>query len=762
MSVAPTADRSTDRREMAPRPPPRRVASAGGFPADAFFGKSHHMRASLSPRRRRLLRLTALLAGGLQLPVTVHAQRAAGRDSLADSTRSTARLQAVQVSVTRDLTRSPFELPYALSSAPIASRPALRRTGLGDLLTVVPGVQVFDRANPSQDPRLTIRGFGARSAFGTRGVRVVRDGVPVSLPDGQTPLDWVDLETVGGIDVVRGTAAALYGNAAGGVVALRSRDIPTAPVSSELRLWDGAGLRRSHAMVSMRRADTVGRVQEPRAMVALTRTQGDGARQWSRLDATSAFGRVLATVAGTRIEVQGTHYDAPRAENTGALTAAELVRDPRLPDSLNVTKRSRKAATQSQLAMLAERDVPAGTLRANLFVGSRALDNPLPFAIVAVDRTTSGGGVHGAWRTTAWRWPIRLGLGVDLQQQRDARYNYENCADLAPAAPRTVRCPTLAERGARRLDQLEQVVGGGAYGRIEVEAHRQLFLSGAVRTDAVRFRVTDRFVSATNADDSGERRLGAVTPMMGVVWRMRPQWSWHANVSTAFETPTITELTNQVDGAAGLNRLLDPQRTRTIDVGTQAFLAGHFRLEAAAFRALIQDELVPFDVPNQPGRRAFRNAGQSTRTGTEVAVRGAWSAVDAGVAHSWSHFRFVQYQVGSVSYAGRAVPGVPVHLLQGFVTMRRRALFGTAETVMSSRVAADDAGSVWASGSAVWNARLGADGLRVGRVRIDPSVGVENLFDRRAVGAVVINATRGRFFEPTLPRRVTAVVRLEL
>jgi iron complex outermembrane receptor protein len=578
----------------------------------------------------------------------------------------------------------------------------------------------------------------------------------LSLPDGQTPLDWLDLETIDRVDVVRGTAAALYGNAAGGVVDMRSRDAAMTPFALSTRLWDGGGMRRANVLASGRSAVAAGPVRNPEWLASFTSTRGDGARTWSRLDASSVFARAKATLAGMRVEVQGTRYDAPRAENTGALTAAELASNPRLPDSLNITKRSRKAVQQSQLAVLAERDIGAGTLRASLFTGARTLDNPLPFAIVAVDRAVVGGGVHGAWRSTALGWPVRVSAGVDAQRQRDERFNYENCADVLPTAPVSTRCPvSRQERGATRLDQREVASGLGGYARVEVEAPDRLFASAALRRDQVHFAVTDRFITATNADDSGDRTLRATSPMLGLTWRARPQWSWYTNLSTAFETPTITELTNQENGAAGLNRTVEPQRTRTIEVGTQLLAWSHVRADAALFRAVVLDELVGFDVPGQAGRRAFRNAGQTSRRGAEASVRGEWSRGTAGVAYTYAQYRFDRYDVGTVSYAGKPIPGIPARYLQAFGTVRRAGLWSTAEVTASARASANDAATIFGAGYTVWNWRAGYTTPTVGAVRIEPSLSVENLFDRRYASALVLNATRNRYFEPGLPRRLS-------
>ncbi len=705
------------------------------------------------------------------LPAAVHAQQRdtiASNDSTSGQTGARA-LESVRVNVTRDAARSPFDLPFSLVQAPVGARPEQRRSGVGDLLLGVPGVQVQDRANPSQDPRIAVRGFGARSAFGVRGVRLLRDGVPVSLPDGQTPVDWLDLETVDRIDVIRGTAAALYGNAAGGVIDLRSRAPSSAPFAANVRYWNGGGFERANVTLSGSSSDHDGSWREGQWLGSFTRTAGEGPRTWSRLDATSLFLRGLVSIGGTSVEMQGTRYDAPRAENTGALTAVELAHDPRLPDSLNIIKKSLKAARQTQVALIARRILKSGIgdgeLRASVFAGTRSLDNPLPFAIVAIERSVRGANVHGTWRTESTWLPLRAGAGIDVQQQMDDRYNYENCSDVAPFSPLSVRCPTRDERGATRLDQQELAAGIGSYARGEVEFPQHVFASAAVRLDAVRFRVRDRFVNGANRDDSGERRLGAVSPMFGLTWRARPFWSVYANMSSAFETPTVTELTNQADGAAGLNASLEPQRTRTIELGTQGILADRMRIEAVVFRATVLDELVPFDVPDQPGRRAFRNAGRTSREGAEASLRVVGSHLDFGTAYTWSHFRFHRYDVGSVSYAGNPIPGVPEHYWQSFATGRVASFWSTIELTAASRASATDAATVFASGYAVWNVRAGTDPVRLSRrraagVRVAPSIGIDNLFNRYYAGSLAVNATRNRYFEPGQPLRITFALRL--
>jgi iron complex outermembrane receptor protein len=197
-----------------------------------------------------------------------------------------------------------------------------------------------------------------------------------------------------------------------------------------------------------------------------------------------------------------------------------------------------------------------------------------------------------------------------------------------------------------------------------------------------------------------------------------------------------------------------------VEVGSRALLADRVLVDAALFSARVTDELVAFDVPNQPGRRAFRNAGQTSRTGAEVSARAVWPHWESGVALTWSRFQFDRYQVGTASYAGNPIPGAPRSFGQAFTTARWGRAFVTTEVVASARVTADDAALVTAAAYTSWTVRAGLRAQPVGAFTVAPVLAVENLTDARYATSVVINATRGRYFEPGLPRRVALLLQV--
>lgn len=686
-------------------------------------------------RRRAMRGRARALAALFALPAIVNASPAA-----AQQTGEPPVLPPVEVSVTRDPGRSPLELPFAvISTHPDSARPGQRHISLDETLLLLPGVNVASRHNPTQDPRISIRGFGARSAFGVRGVRILRDGMPLTLPDGQTPVDYLDLESVGRVEVLRGSASALYGNAAGGVIELRTEAAPSDPLAATLRGWGGGdGFRRG----VLAGGGTLGAL---RYQGSVARTTHDGWREYSRQRTTHAHARAATEVGGTTLSLQALVFDMPVAENPGALTLEEWRADPTDADPNYAARLARKAVQQTQVGLLAERRGARAELSASLYGGTRLLDNPLPFAVIDIDRVSYGATARGGVAMSALGVEHRLSTGVDVQRLSDDRRNFANCNGVVTPTP---SCPEAGvERGALRLDQRERVTSVGVFVRDELQLGRRWTLSAGVRADRVHFDVADEFIEGDNPDDSGERTLRAISPMAGLLVRVGLLNALYANVATSFETPTATELGNQPDGSAGINRELDPQRAVTVEAGAKGVLGAMLRYDVALYTTRVTDELVPFEIAGGGTRRYFRNAGRTARRGAELALGITTGPVDVGVAYNYAHFRFREYVESGTDHSGNRIPGVPRQQLQASATARADRAWLTAEAIASGSVIANDANTVNTPGYEILHLRAGGD-LVVGAMRLSPVIGVHNVFDRQYVGAVSVNATNGRYYEP--------------
>ena len=664
--------------------------------------------------------------------------------SAQDSSR--AALPVVKVTATREGPRAPIELPYAVTLTRPDALAALRRTGVDELLFAVPGVTLANRQNPAQDPRVSIRGFGARSAFGVRGVRVLQDGVPVTLPDGQTPVDVLDIEGADRVEVVRGSASSLYGNAAGGVIDIRSAR-PAQLFAPYARVVGGGSTPTVTAAGVAGTAGPVGLTS------SVTRIVGRGYREYSDQRATRGAVRMhlFSPENGTSPLVLSARVtDVTRAESPGALTRAQFDLDPRQADPLSVKKGASKTVSQGDLSLVATHAVGANAnIGATAFGSARTLANPLTQSIVDVKRATGGVSLRATGHGSLGEHDLRLSAGADAQWLNDDRQEYDNCIGVVCTGITT-------ERGAPRKNQRELVGNVGPYVRGELAILPSLLASAGVRSDVVKFQLRDRLITATNPDDSGDRTLHAVSPAAGIVWRATPLASLYANVSSSFETPTTTELGNREDGSSGINSSLQPQRTVTFEVGTKGLVpATALRWDVAVFDAHVRDELVPFDIPNGNGRRFYRNAGRTSRRGAEFGVDAETGPVVLRMAYEYSHFRYVDYLVGTTSYAGRRIPGVPEQALMTSATLRVAGMSFSTTADLAGPADVDDANSAQAPGRAVFGAALSRD-IHVGGARLSPLVAVQNIGGIHYAGSLSVNATGGKYYEPA-PGRVLLV-----
>lgn len=633
-------------------------------------------------------------------------------------------------------------VPYSVSvTRPSAAARAVPPLSLEEPLRGIAGLQLDNRNNIALGERLSIRGFGARTQFGVRGVRVDVDDVPATMPDGQTTLTHVDPGAIGLVEVLRGPASALYGNAAGGVVRLRSASPLDAPFAMRAEL----GASERGTMTSRGSASSVIRGWSVDGHVSNLRYDGFRANS----DATDLRGGGRLVHTWTRdtvaLTVAGVDYDA---KNPGGLTDSARTADPRSASATNLRYKTGERGTHQQAGLSWRRGGSRSSLVATAYVLGRHIDNPIPQRIIDLGRRSSGARVAYDHALTPAGRDGSLSLGAEYAGQRDDRRSYVSLDGV---------------RGTLALDQRERVGNDGVFARVVMPVVADLHFLGAVRADRVRFRVADRLVSATNPDDGGTRTMRAVSPSAGLSYALGDAANVYANVGTAFETPTTSELANQPDGAGGLNRTLQPQRVTSYEVGSRMPLASLGRLSLSAYEAEIRDALVPFELASSPGRQFFRNASRSRHRGIEAdAALVLGARVSSRLAVSVVDARFVRDDFNAVSRAGKRIPGVAPSRLD----MEWRADVGMQTSLevalrAQSRTPANDLGTAWSPGYALVDVRAAGGRHAFGAVGVSPSVSVSNVLDIRYDASLIANAARDRYFEPGPGRYVSVSVALD-
>jgi len=697
------------------------------------------------------------LAGGLPL------LWAAADVSMAQQAVQT--LDPVVVSSTR-IDASVLETPASVSVLNGEDmRNARFRVNLSESLGGVPGLQIQNRENYAQDLQVSVRGFGARSTFGVRGVRLYVDGIPGTMPDGQGQTSNIDISSIEHIEVLRGPFSALYGNSSGGVIQVFTEEGRLPPELSASVAAGSHGAWRYGAKA--RGLNDLGGT-ELDYVVSLNRYTTEGYREHSGARKNLGNAKLgLQFDEDTRLTLIANSVSV-KADDPLGLARQAFEDDPKSAVENASLYNTRKSVDQTQGGLVFEKRLDGGNeLRAMVYYGERDTVQYLAIPAAAQRNPQHAGGVIDLARRYAGadvRWtsryelagrPLTLVAGVAYDELREDRRGYENFAG-----------ERLGVKGALRRDETNKVRNIDPYLQASWQFASQWTLDAGLRHSTIRFDSQDHYQTPGNGDDSGKARYRQWLPVGSLRYSPNPGLSFYVSAGRGFETPTFNEISYRDDGLPGLNFGLAPAVNTTVELGAKARVAGGV-LTAAVYRSQTRDEIVAADASF--GRTTYQNAGRTRRTGLELAWSGELAEnLRAQLAYGWVDARYRDdctapscMDPGSPDKqlrAGNRIPGIAKQALyvsldwlpdEGFrAGVEGRYLSsiqvndGNTEAAPSYFVAGVHAGYVWRNGP--W--------------RIGSYARIDNLFDRHHAGSVIVNEGNQRYYEPAPGRNWSAGV----
>jgi iron complex outermembrane receptor protein len=675
--------------------------------------------------------------------------------------------ESVVITATRTAAR-PFDIPASIARiGGDEVREGRAQVNLSESLGGVPGLLARDRQNYAQDVQISVRGFGARSTFGIRGVRLYVDGIPATLPDGQGQISNVDLGTVDRIELLRGPYSALYGNSSGGVIQVFTEEGQGAPRLTLSSASGSDGLLRLGAQAA-------GRVGEGRAAVAYTagasRFSTNGYRDHSA--ATRWLGNAKFTLKpddASKLTLVVNSVALPRAQDPLGLSRAQFEANPRAVDASAIAFDTRKTVNQSQLGLVYERRFGgAASLQLLAYGGHRNTEQYQSIAVAAQANPLHPGGVISLgrdYRGVDARWsaeaalgsvPVKVVAGLAWDALKEHRRGYQNFVGSV-----------LGVKGALRRDEINDVSSADPYLQASWQLAPRWTLNTGVRRSSVRFTSHDAYIVGSNPDDSGGARYGATLPAAGLMFAASEALHLYATAGRGFETPTLNELAYRSGGGTGLNFGLQPASSRSVEIGVKARPAGLGDWTAAVFQTRTMNEIVT--QTNTSGRATYQNAGATQRKGLELGwsqrlpgdlrLQAAYTLLDAHYRDAFSTCTATPCAVANLTVpAGSRIPGIA--RTSGYATLNwapASGWRGGLEARTLSKVAVNDVNSDTAAGYAVAAANLGY-GLQAGPLALNAFLRVDNLFNRRYAGSVIVNEGNGRYFEPAPGRSALASV----
>ena len=659
---------------------------------------------------------------------------------------------AQQETITVTTTRIPqpgYDLPAAIDAVDARDiREDNAMVNLSEGLNRVPGIAVQNRQNYAQDLQISSRGFGGRATFGVRGVRLIADGIPATMPDGQGQAATFDLASADRIEVLRGPFASMYGNSSGGVVQIFTADGVGRAVVDAGAFFGSDGLRKAN----LRAGGVAGGLNY---MANVSRFETDGYRDHSETTRDQWNTKLRLALGPGRLTLLASGLTQRDTQDPLGLTREQFEDNPRQADASAFTFNTRKSIHQAQGGAVWDASLSTcDVVSARVYLGDRQVeqflsqagDTPLSSGgVVDLDRTFGGAGLRWTRTFPGAMQPLTVSVGVEHDRLQERRRGFVNNAGTA---------------GAIKRDEDDTVSNTDAYLQAEWTLTPDWILSGGARRSTVRFVSRDDYVQGANPDDSGAVTHRRTTKVAGVLFKASPGLRLYANAGEGFETPTFAELAYRPGGLTGLNFALQPARSRHYELGAKARPAPGLRINAALFRIDTRDEIVTNS--SSGGRTDFRNASRTTRDGVELALEARLAGgFEANLAYSGINARFSEAfsSGGATVPAGRKLPGVPRSLLYADAIWRHpaRGMHAAVEVRHVARVFVNEANSDAAKAYTIGSVRLGLE-QQPGAWRFKEFVRIDNVTARRYAGSVIVAEARGRFFEPAPGRNWLAGV----
>ncbi|MBI2276027.1 MAG: TonB-dependent receptor [Dechloromonas sp.] len=638
---------------------------------------------------------------------------------------------------------SSFDLPAAVDVVDAARIGADQaKVNASEALSSVPGISVQNRQNYAQDLQISSRGFGARSAFGVRGIRLVSDGIPASMPDGQGQVATFNLDRAERIEVMRGPMSSVYGNHAGGVIQMFTADGKGRPTVEGNFLAGSYGMWKAGA-TAQGAAGGLGYV------VDASRFASDGYREHSQVERDQTFAKLTwAPDADSRLMFVANGF-SQKADDPLGLTWNRFRADPSSVESVAEQFNTRKTIDHTQGGVSYERRFGEHSVQLSAYTGQRSViqyqsiptgpqGNPRHSGgVIDFDRAFSG--LSGRWigRYALAGGKLTTTLGMDYEESTDDRRGYENFIGT-----------TLGVKGALRRNEEDKVASFDQYAQAEWQGERWGF-TGGLRHSRVAFKVDDNYIATGNGDDSGNVSYEKTTPMLAATFRLTPAVNLYASAARGFETPTMNELFYSGPGGT-FSFDLKPATSTHLETGLKAFISQDSRLDVAIFQVRTEDELVVSSASG--GRTSYRNAGKTIRRGLEVAVDSRWPAnLTSRVAYTGLDARYDEaFTSGATTVdAGKRLPGIAAHTLFGELAWRHPAsgFHVAVETIARSNVQVEDTNTQRAAPFyAIANLRTGLE-RSYGALSLRGFVRLDNVFDRQYVGSVIVGDGNGRYYE---------------
>ena len=655
----------------------------------------------------------------LFIPLVLAAQN---KTSTTTITLKQVRVEAMKISSLKK------EVPYSISVLNFKENQKLfQQLSLQEYLEGVPGLFSLNANNYAQDLRISLRGFGARSAFGIRGIKIIIDGIPETTPDGQGQIDNAPLGLIEKIEVLRGPQASFYGNAAGGVISIKTIDSLSENKNIFKSSFGNYNLQSYQFTSYLNKKNTS-------ALIYFNNIQTDGFRKNSALKQKAINLKVKHRFTDqSLLNFQFNYTDSPLAQDSGGLTKEETLLEWDMARQRNIDYDTYEKINQLKFGFNWEKKLRK-KIKLNLFsfYSNRDFYGKLPFefgGIIDLDRFYQGLGSSLIYNDINENYTHQIQFGIEYYSQNDFRKRYKNLNGV---------------KGSNVFDQKENFDTTAIFLIDKIELNNWIIRSS--------LRHDNLIISTDNSKYN--KYYNVINPSFGFTNEFKNEQYIFLNFSTSFETPTLSELSANPSGLEGFNLELNPSKAHSYEFGWKSYKSNYL-IEANIFYIKSSNEVLPYELEDFPGRSFYENTGETERRGFELFSRFNWRSFNLE-----GSFTYAKYSFKNEDY--NDLPGIPeTHWIIKVENNLNRG--------WTSRLTYENVGGFYANNintvfiNSFQKTRFQiAKRINFNSKIIDFSAGINNLLNKRYYDNIRLNAFGSRYYEPAPPRNFYISIALKL
>ena len=594
------------------------------------------------------------------------------------------------------------------------------QSSFADFVKNTPGVFTTSANNFSQDLRISIRGFGARSAFGIRGVKLIVDGIPETTPDGQSQLDNLPLGLVSNVEILRGPNANLYGNSSGGVISINTLSNP----SEDYYRYSGIfGAYQYQSIQKTRIFDW----KTSNLIFHYDKRRSNGYRDQSGYKSSILNLKYINDLdEKNKIVWQINYTDSPYAYDSGGLKLSDVNEDRRQARKNNIDYDTYEKVKHIKTGISWNYKTNENSyFDSYFFYQNRDFLSKLPFnfgGIISLERNYFGVGTKFTKNINHENRNRTLVLGIDHLNQSDDRQRFKNDFGI---------------QGENTLDQIEKFKTTGLY-----LVNQASYSSGLNVRYGIRYDINN-----IGVDSSNMVNLDKLNPSLGLSYSINSTDNIFFSYGTSFETPTLNELSNNPDGS-GFNNDLKSNNSSNYEIGwRKSFL--NIIVEAVAYITNSDNEILPYELEQFPGKNFYRNVGSTMRRGLELNSQIFFKEGRLNLSYTLSNNQFKNFVIDGRNLSDNLIPGIPSQMLDLemiFNLTRKRTLILT-NRLIGERYA-DNLNETLIGSYNIFNIKYSKKVFR----NSEFFLGANNIFNQEYYDNIRINAFGKRYYEPA-PKR---------